>query len=363
MKVFIGSLPSSITEDDLVAQFEVFGTITSAVCNRDKRYGFITYSSADEAELAIEGMAGTSIDGASIVVKLADNQATATGAQPTAANNAKGPATWVPQAPPPAAIGASDRLYIKSLPAGITDQDLCEIFGPYTTVLDTKVLLSDGQHDDGTGQSVAIIKVGSPAEAQWCIKNLHGKMPEGLPRAVEISHAAPVKGAAPQEGAPPLRATVQSTLRPAFQPTLQPAWRPTLRFSPYPSQGTPAKPMPQPAAAPPPVAFQATPQAVVERDEPLVPGIAEQLQNLPPRSKLYIKGLPVHADDLYLYKAFAPFGCILTVKAIPNPAGYCIGFVTYMHEEEAAAAMEALNGQTLLDGTVLTVAIKTVKGG
>merc|ERR1719183_2483200 len=82
-------------------------------------------------------------------------------------------------------------------------------------------------------------------------------------------------------------------------------------------------------------------------------------------SNLYVRGLPPQADDLYLYKVFAPVGAILSVKAVASPekggcAGY--GFVKYSTCEEAAKAMTLISSTPLPDGTMLQVSVKTPGG-
>lgn len=82
-----------------------------------------------------------------------------------------------------------ERVYIKGLPAGLTNETCREIFSPYGTVVDTKVLVNDGVSNDGSGQSVAIIRMASEPEAKWLVENLNGNMPEGLTRPIEVSFA------------------------------------------------------------------------------------------------------------------------------------------------------------------------------
>merc|ERR1719291_1566611 len=81
----------------------------------------------------------------------------------------------------------------------MTEQMLVEIFSAYGTVTDSKVLVNDGQSNDGTGQSVAIIRMGTEVEARWLIENLNGNIPQGLARPVEVSFAGSRSAA---QGAP-----------------------------------------------------------------------------------------------------------------------------------------------------------------
>mmetsp|Transcript_13151 Transcript_13151/g.30733 ORF Transcript_13151/g.30733 Transcript_13151/m.30733 type:complete len:365 (-) Transcript_13151:75-1169(-) len=360
MKIFVGSLPATINEQTLLDTFKVYGSVTSSVVNIQKRFALITYSAYEEAETAINAMNGFEWEGAVLTVKFADNQQAAgggalhPGAWSSSPQVVPPPAGGAVVAPPSVPPGASDRLYIKGLPAGMNDHDVRQVFGAYATVLDTKVLVPNGEHSDGTGQTVVIIKVSSAAEAASLVANLNGKVPDVLEsaRALEVSYAGAAKG---QGGA-----------------MVTPPGAAGARYSPYGKGGGPpgplqfANPPPPPhmggAPVPPPAAAPGRAN-VAWPDDPLIPGVPEQLASLSPKSKLYIKGLPMHADDIYLYKVFSPFGRVLSVKALPNAAGgYCIGFVNYASDDEASVAIEGLKDQVLLDGSTLQIAIKTSKG-
>jgi cold-inducible RNA-binding protein len=76
-KLFVGNLSFNTTENDLQDAFTVFGTVTEAnlmmdrATGRARGFGFVTMSTAEEAQKAIEGMNGKSIDGRALTVNLA----------------------------------------------------------------------------------------------------------------------------------------------------------------------------------------------------------------------------------------------------------------------------------------------------
>ncbi len=78
-KLFIGSLPWSINNDSLRDLFAQYGEITDAVVimdrdsGRSKGFGFVTFSSQDSAEKALE-MDGKEVEGRKIVVNKAKPQ-------------------------------------------------------------------------------------------------------------------------------------------------------------------------------------------------------------------------------------------------------------------------------------------------
>ena len=72
--LFVGSLPFSLSEDELREAFESVGTVDRAKIihdrdtGRSKGFGFVEMSSVDEAKQAIESLNETEINGRKIVV-------------------------------------------------------------------------------------------------------------------------------------------------------------------------------------------------------------------------------------------------------------------------------------------------------
>ncbi|TRZ51659.1 RNA-binding protein [bacterium] len=75
-KIFVGSLPWSINNDSLKELFATYGEVTEAVVimdretNRSKGFGFVTFSTPESAQKALE-MSGKEVDGRTIVVNIA----------------------------------------------------------------------------------------------------------------------------------------------------------------------------------------------------------------------------------------------------------------------------------------------------
>jgi RNA recognition motif-containing protein len=76
-KLFVGNLSFNITENDLQDAFAAFGTVTEAnlmmdrTTNRPRGFGFVTMSSAEEAQKAIDGLNGKDLDGRTLTVNIA----------------------------------------------------------------------------------------------------------------------------------------------------------------------------------------------------------------------------------------------------------------------------------------------------
>jgi len=76
-KLFVGNLSFNTTENDLQDAFAAFGTVTEAnlmmdrMTNRPRGFGFVTMSSEEEAQKAVEGLNGRDLDGRNLTVNVA----------------------------------------------------------------------------------------------------------------------------------------------------------------------------------------------------------------------------------------------------------------------------------------------------
>jgi len=76
-KLFVGNLSFNTSENDLHDAFAAHGTVTEAnlmmdrVSGRPRGFGFITMSTPEEAQKAIEAMNGASMDGRALTVNVA----------------------------------------------------------------------------------------------------------------------------------------------------------------------------------------------------------------------------------------------------------------------------------------------------
>ena len=76
-KLFVGNLSFITTENDLQDAFAAFGSVTETnlmmdrMTNRPRGFAFVTMSSAEEAQKAIEGMNGKDMDGRALTVNVA----------------------------------------------------------------------------------------------------------------------------------------------------------------------------------------------------------------------------------------------------------------------------------------------------
>jgi cold-inducible RNA-binding protein len=76
-KLFVGNLSFDTTENDLQDAFAAFGTVTETnlmmdrMTNRPRGFGFVTMSTAEEAQKAIDGLHGKDLGGRALTVNVA----------------------------------------------------------------------------------------------------------------------------------------------------------------------------------------------------------------------------------------------------------------------------------------------------
>ncbi|HXT10119.1 MAG TPA: RNA-binding protein [Candidatus Angelobacter sp.] len=76
-KLFVGNLSFNTTENDLQDAFAAHGTVTEAnlmmdrSTGRPRGFGFVTMSTPEEAQKAVEELNGRSLDGRALTVNLA----------------------------------------------------------------------------------------------------------------------------------------------------------------------------------------------------------------------------------------------------------------------------------------------------
>jgi len=76
-KLFVGNLSFNTTENDLQDAFAAHGTVVEAnlmmdrMSGRPRGFGFVTMSTPEEAQKAIEAMNGAQLDGRALTVNIA----------------------------------------------------------------------------------------------------------------------------------------------------------------------------------------------------------------------------------------------------------------------------------------------------
>lgn len=356
--LYVAGLPAGIDDESFKQLFEGSGTITSCKCVPEKRYGFVNYASKDEAEAVLEAMNGFQFNGTTLQVRFATKGGGKDGGGKggggddwgngggswgggkggkDAGKGKKGKDQFAKSAMP----DPSDNLYIKGLPAEFTEEMATELFNAYGTVTSVKIMTF------ATGSS-CLIRMGSVEMATWMFENLNGNIPQGLESPVSI--------------------------RFADTPTAK-AQKMQSQLGAMAGEGAdfgPAKGKKGKGKGPYGVAFGNIDPNLPLDIKTAVDAVCINLggggkKRVAPsgdESNLYVKDLPGHCDELYIYKLFSPFGALDSIHLKKGDCGtWAIAFVKFISNEGAAKAVMGLTGCLLPDGVMPKVSIKVSKGG
>lgn len=317
--LYVGSLPEGITEEAFQGIFQPYGNIESTKLFADNQYGFVKFASTEEATAAESALNGSTVQGSKITVRPADNDRGQGGRFAKGKGGGMWQGGW--QGPGENWDGRvdeptpNDNLHMTGLPPNMTEEALYSIFGAYGTIQSIKVLNTNGTTEDGRGMTICMVRLGSVEQATWMVQNLNGNIPQGL--------------------------TTPITVRYADTPDVKSQKQARKPYGGGKGKGYPMQPFGGKGGG------------------PMNLGPRPQFSSGGDDSNLYVKGLPAMCDDLYLYKLFAPYGAIQSVRVIVED-GRCsgIGFVKFSRKEEAQWAIRQLSGCVMEDGTPLTVSIK-----
>ncbi|KAK2186894.1 hypothetical protein NP493_185g04026 [Ridgeia piscesae] len=85
-KIYVGNLPETCRRQDLLESFEKYGKVTE--CDIVRNYAFVHMESADEAQLAVDGLNSSDFNGSKITVQLSTSKVRQ---QPGMGNNVNEP--------------------------------------------------------------------------------------------------------------------------------------------------------------------------------------------------------------------------------------------------------------------------------
>eukprot|EP00667_Euglena_gracilis_P002002 EG_transcript_2002 len=174
-KLFVGQIPTSMTEEHLKPIFDVFGTVVNIQIIRDRNTGahkasaFVSYNTVSEAQIAIDNLHNLHVIPPMtnpLQVKFA--HVTEPGAQQTAS--------------PPGI-----KLFVGSLPREMTKEEVKEIFLEFGEVEDLHIFT---EKDTGLSKGAAFVYMSTQEEADAAILALHGKrtLPP-MTRPLQVSYA------------------------------------------------------------------------------------------------------------------------------------------------------------------------------
>ena len=294
----IGNLPASCTNDTLKTLFAEFGAplrhqVITDCCA--ETFGFIEFSDAVSADLAVRHKHGCIVEGHRLRVERC--------ATP------------------------SSRLYIWGLPLLWEEEDVRIFFDVCGTVVGSSVFRTVC-HGHSLSTGTAIVHYQDVPTAAVAMQTLQGHVIAGGARALGIRFAEARKG----PWAP--------------KPTPTPA--PATPFTPAPA--VPAAPPPAVTPAPPPAVTPAPPPAVTPAPPPAVipapspAGTPATSPAVTPATTLRIGNLPASCTNDTLKTLFAEFGAPLRHQVITDCCAETFGFIEFSDAVSAGLAVRHKHG-------------------
>mmetsp|Transcript_44010 Transcript_44010/g.121781 ORF Transcript_44010/g.121781 Transcript_44010/m.121781 type:complete len:292 (+) Transcript_44010:67-942(+) len=279
--------------------------------------------------------------------------------------------------PPP-----SDNVFATNLPANLTKDDVLQLFGLYGTIVEARVVSKPEMT-----WTAALIRFSAIEEAMWVVENLNGTVIQGVEGPITCRYANNPRGTGDSTGGGKAGAGDKGPRPgPYNEPngvSVKPGGkghdgrihnstgsacgkggdsRGNFVGSPAVDDG---KGNGKSAGTGKGKGKYTMDSVVVALEASgALPGGSHYVNNA---GTIFIHGIPPDTTNEHLYKVFAPFGAIFPkgVRACLDKDGKCIGygFVSFLHEEAAHAAILTLNGTMMPDGSNLKVTVKSERPG
>uniref|UniRef100_A0ACD5XVG4 Uncharacterized protein n=1 Tax=Avena sativa TaxID=4498 RepID=A0ACD5XVG4_AVESA len=174
-KVYVGNLPYDVDSERLAQLFEQAGVVevSEVIYNREtdqsRGFGFVTMSTIEEAEKAVEMFHRYDVGGRLLTV----NKAAPRGARVER---------------PPRDSGSSFRIYVGNLPWQVDDSQLVQLFSEHGKVVDARVVYD---RDTGRSRGFGFVTMASQTELDDAIAALDGQSLEGRALRVNVAEERP----------------------------------------------------------------------------------------------------------------------------------------------------------------------------
>ncbi|RLN36149.1 hypothetical protein C2845_PM03G27220 [Panicum miliaceum] len=177
-KVYIGNLPYDVDSERLAQLFEQAGVVEVAevIYNREtdqsRGFGFVTMSTVEEAEKAVEMFHRYDINGRLLTV----NKAAPRGSRVER---------------PPRQFGGSFRIYVGNLPWQVDDSRLVQLFSEHGKVVDARVVYD---RESGRSRGFGFVTMATQEELDDAIAALDGQSLDGRALRVNVAEERPRRG-------------------------------------------------------------------------------------------------------------------------------------------------------------------------
>ncbi|XP_022197250.2 ELAV-like protein 1 [Nilaparvata lugens] len=313
--LIVNYLPQTMTQEEIRSLFSSIGDVESCKLIRDKvtgqslGYGFVNYHRPEDAEKAINTLNGLRLQNKTIKVSFAR---------------------------PSSEVIKGANLYVSGLPKNMAQQDLEDLFGPYGRIITSRILCDN---ITGLSKGVGFIRFDQRMEAERAIQELNNTIPKGATEPITVKFANN-----PSNNNNKAIPTLAAYLAPqAARRYGGPIHHPTGRF-------------------------RYIPLSPINRYSS-VTGDMQTNTMMPANAMngsgwcIFVYNLAPETEENVLWQLFGPFGAMQSVKIIRDlQTNKCkgFGFVTMTNYDEAAVAIQSLNGYTL-GNRVLQVSFKTNK--
>ncbi|KAG2540462.1 hypothetical protein PVAP13_9NG556600 [Panicum virgatum] len=175
LRIFVGNLPFSVDSAQLAGLFEQAGSVEMVeviydkLTGRSRGFGFVTMSSVQEVEAAVEQFNGYVLDGRSLRVNSGP-------APPRELSSPRGPR------------GEANRVYVGDLSWGVDNSALANLFNEQGEVLEARVIYD---RESGRSRGFGFVTYGSSEEVENAISNLDGAELDGRRIRVTVAESRP----------------------------------------------------------------------------------------------------------------------------------------------------------------------------
>ncbi|KAK9277929.1 hypothetical protein L1049_027486 [Liquidambar formosana] len=174
-KIFVGNLPYDIDSDKLAHLFEQAGVVEIAevIYNRDtdqsRGFGFVSMSTVEEAEKAVEMFSRYDLGGRLLTV----NKAAPKGSRAER---------------PPRVFETACRIYVGNLPWDVDNSRLEQVFSQYGQVVESRVVYD---RETGRSRGFGFVTMSAQNEIDDAIAALDGQSLDGRALRVNVAEARP----------------------------------------------------------------------------------------------------------------------------------------------------------------------------
>ncbi|RCV10706.1 hypothetical protein SETIT_2G130500v2 [Setaria italica] len=179
-KVYVGNLPYDVDSERLAQLFEQAGVVEVAevIYNREtdrsRGFGFVTMSTVEEAEKAVEMFHRYDVNGRLLTV----NKAAPRGSR-------------VERERSPRQFGPSFRIYVGNLPWQVDDSKLVQLFSEHGKVVDARVVYD---RETGRSRGFGFVTMATQEELDDAIAALDGQSLDGRALRVNVAEERPQRG-------------------------------------------------------------------------------------------------------------------------------------------------------------------------